>query len=110
GRLPMPRRAPLHGTSLAASLAVVLLVLASPALAQPGVTPPAPPAPPKHDEPAPRQSSPIKPSKPLADVALTAEHLRALTWRPIGPANMGGRVSDIALVPGRPHTVFVGTA
>jgi photosystem II stability/assembly factor-like uncharacterized protein len=41
---------------------------------------------------------------------VTAEHLRSLSWRSIGPANMGGRVSEIALVPGQAHTVFVGTA
>jgi len=37
------------------------------------------------------------------------EWLRPLSWRSIGPANMGGRVSEIALVPGKPSQFFVGT-
>src|SRR3989442_4346727 len=40
---------------------------------------------------------------------VTTEQLRALSWRSIGPANMGGRVSDIGLVPGKPSELFVGT-
>ncbi len=54
------------------------------------------------------------PSKPVARAnaapELTVDHLRSLTWRSIGPANMGGRVSEITLVPGKAHSVFVGTA
>lgn len=33
-----------------------------------------------------------------------------LEWRNIGPANMGGRVTDIEGLPGNPYTVYVGTA
>jgi len=33
----------------------------------------------------------------------------ALAWRSIGPANMGGRISEIALVPGKPAQFLVGT-
>ncbi len=58
------------------------------------------------------RSGPAGPSaKPRASLdapAVTAEHLRSLTWRSIGPANMGGRIAEIALVPGT-HTVFVAT-
>jgi len=43
-------------------------------------------------------------------VVVTSEHLRSLAWRSIGPANMGGRIAEIAFVPGKPHSVFVGTA
>src|SRR5206468_2533901 len=35
--------------------------------------------------------------------------IRSLSWRSIGPANMGGRVSEIALVPGKPTQFFVAT-
>lgn len=36
--------------------------------------------------------------------------LQKLKWRPVGPANMGGRVTDIAGVPGDPTTFYVGGA
>jgi len=39
-----------------------------------------------------------------------AEALKGLEWRPIGPANMGGRVSDIDGVPGDPSTFYVSGA
>jgi photosystem II stability/assembly factor-like uncharacterized protein len=36
--------------------------------------------------------------------------IRSLGWRSIGPANMGGRISEIAFVPGKPSRFFVATA
>lgn len=36
--------------------------------------------------------------------------LGQVRWRPIGPANMGGRVTDIAGVPGDPSTFYVAAA
>ena len=36
--------------------------------------------------------------------------IRNMKWRPIGPANMGGRVTDIAGIPGDPTTWYVGGA
>ncbi len=39
---------------------------------------------------------------------LTAKDLNSLTWRSVGPANMGGRVSAIALVPGSRTSFYVG--
>ncbi len=36
--------------------------------------------------------------------------LDALQWRHIGPAAFGGRIDDVEAVPGRPSTIFVGTA
>ncbi|HPF70080.1 MAG TPA: glycosyl hydrolase [Candidatus Krumholzibacteria bacterium] len=36
--------------------------------------------------------------------------LGALTWRSIGPCNMGGRATAIALVPGDPSAFYVGFA
>jgi photosystem II stability/assembly factor-like uncharacterized protein len=36
--------------------------------------------------------------------------LKNFTWRSIGPANMGGRIDDIAVVDGNPSTYYVGFA
>lgn len=35
--------------------------------------------------------------------------LSNLTWRSIGPANMGGRIADIEGVPGNPNVLYVAT-
>ena len=42
--------------------------------------------------------------------ALTADHLKGLELRNIGPAIMGGRIDDFAVVEGNPSTFYVGTA
>ena len=39
-----------------------------------------------------------------------AGHLAGLQWRSIGPAMFGGRVVDVAGVPGKPNLLFVGAA
>ena len=39
-----------------------------------------------------------------------AELLKKYSWRAIGPANMGGRVTDIDGVPGDPSTFYVSGA
>ncbi len=44
------------------------------------------------------------------DAADAAEAIRSVVWRPIGPANMGGRVSDIDGVPGNPKIFYVSGA
>jgi photosystem II stability/assembly factor-like uncharacterized protein len=44
------------------------------------------------------------------DGGSAAEALKTLEWRPIGPANMGGRVSDIDGVAGDPATFYVSGA
>lgn len=36
--------------------------------------------------------------------------IKNMKWRPIGPANMGGRVTDIAGIPGDPATFYVAGA
>src|SRR5918994_4236658 len=36
--------------------------------------------------------------------------LRNFTWRSIGPANMGGRIDDIAVVESNPSTYYVAFA
>ncbi|MDH3731899.1 MAG: hypothetical protein OEU54_00135 [Gemmatimonadota bacterium] len=38
------------------------------------------------------------------------EALEGLSWRSIGPAEMGGRTTDIAAIPGDPLTVYFATA
>ena len=45
-----------------------------------------------------------------AGISLDAARVTALKARAIGPAVMGGRVSDIAIVPGDPETWYVGLA
>src|SRR5262245_35557184 len=40
--------------------------------------------------------------------ALTADDFKGLSFRSVGPANMGGRVSAIALVPGSRRSFYVG--
>ena len=57
---------------------------------------------------------------PLASVAQEADApavnasddplLRSFSWRSIGPFGQGGRVDDLAVHPGDPHTYFVGFA
>jgi len=36
--------------------------------------------------------------------------LKPFVWRPIGPANMGGRIDDIAVVESNPSIIYVGFA
>jgi len=54
--------------------------------------------------PAPSPPSPVPPS------LISAAGLKALKPREIGPAVMGGRVSDIAIDPVDPHTFYVALA
>jgi len=42
--------------------------------------------------------------------AQKAEQLQSYSWRAIGPANMGGRVTDIDGIPGDPSTFYVSGA
>jgi photosystem II stability/assembly factor-like uncharacterized protein len=51
--------------------------------------------------PAPRAGEPVK---------LDAKLFKRLEWRSIGPANMGGRISDIAVVESDPAQFYVATA
>jgi len=37
------------------------------------------------------------------------KHFEGLSYRFIGPAGMGGRVTDVESVPGKPHVAYVGT-
>src|SRR4029078_3693292 len=53
-----------------------------------------------------------QPPAPPADPIHKSEDaiLKNFTWRSIGPANMGGRIDDIALVQKSPSTFYVGFA
>jgi len=42
--------------------------------------------------------------------ALAASQLDGLRWRSIGPANMGGRITDLAVRPDKPSVFFVAAA
>jgi len=48
-------------------------------------------------------------ARPGPEPALESGLFRDLTWRSVGPANCGGRVSDFAVVEKRPATFFVAT-
>ncbi|MCZ6834303.1 MAG: hypothetical protein O7G85_00880, partial [Planctomycetota bacterium] len=41
---------------------------------------------------------------------LTTQDLKPLSWRSVGPANMGGRIASIAQAPSDPKTIFLGYA
>jgi photosystem II stability/assembly factor-like uncharacterized protein len=49
---------------------------------------------------------PLSAAPPTFDAAM----LDVITARPLGPANMGGRVVDVAVVEGRPATMYVASA
>jgi photosystem II stability/assembly factor-like uncharacterized protein len=55
------------------------------------------------------RTSTANPSTP-AEVPIESGWLKALTWRPIGPAAMGGRISAISVFESDPSTYFVATA
>lgn len=47
---------------------------------------------------------------PSSPIVLPESWLRLIQWRPIGPANMGGRIVDLAVVESDPSTFWVATA
>src|SRR5262245_36654722 len=51
-----------------------------------------------------------KPASPPPPPWITAEKLKGLEFRNIGPAIMGGRIDDFAVVESRPSTFYVGAA
>jgi len=63
-------------------------------------------------QPAPQQQPGAKPeAPPVAPAAPNYEALLAnLRWREIGPAIMGGRIDDFAVVESDPNIVYVGVA
>ena len=62
-----------------------------------------------HAAPAAPRSKGASSAAPLAATAgpVTSTQLHALRWRAIGPANMGGRVADIAAPPADASTLYV---
>ncbi len=65
-------------------------------------------APPASFQEGPQPQAPPPPPPPInqSDDAL----LKRFVWRSIGPANMGGRIDDIAVVEGNPSVYYVGYA
>ena len=55
-------------------------------------------------------SRPATPASAPAPAPLTPDHLKGLEFRNIGPAIMGGRIDDFAVVESDPSTFYVGTA
>ncbi|MBI3449168.1 MAG: glycosyl hydrolase [Acidobacteria bacterium] len=90
------RRSPLPRLAIAALVLAVGAGLVPAAEKKPAATAAATP-------PAPSGS-------PVADRGFTADDVKGLAWRSIGPANMGGRVSAIALIPGSLKSFYVGYA
>jgi photosystem II stability/assembly factor-like uncharacterized protein len=45
-----------------------------------------------------------------ADNNIPADWIKALTWRPIGPASMGGRITAVSVFPGDLSTYWIATA
>lgn len=90
---------------LVASACLLLLSASFPeARAQESKKQPAPPEdrPPAAVAPA-ATAAPAGPAREARDA-----DLKPLRWRSIGPANMGGRVSDIVAVEKDPYTIYVG--
>jgi photosystem II stability/assembly factor-like uncharacterized protein len=77
--------------SLAFAFAVVALLLPAPLAAQ--------------QERSAERSAELAPAAPLPE-----GWMDALPWRPIGPANMGGRITALAVYEADPSTYWVGTA
>src|SRR5215212_8260165 len=88
----MPERMSLFTRAALACLALLCLALAAPAQQQ--------------------QSTPQSTQTFFFKETATTEtkSFERLEWRSIGPANMGGRVSDIEGVAGNPNVVYVATA
>ena len=57
-----------------------------------------------------KAAKPVAAPTPSALATLTADHFKAMEFRNIGPANMGGRVDDFAVVESNPLTFYVGMA
>src|SRR5689334_14231043 len=78
---------------IAATCALALTLIAPPVMAQ---------------KKSPKATPSPTPAAALAGV--TTESFKALEFRNIGPANMGGRVDDFAVDESNPTTFYVGMA
>ncbi|HKO55243.1 MAG TPA: hypothetical protein VJ276_05150 [Thermoanaerobaculia bacterium] len=83
------------------SLFAALLLIATALTAQQPQQPPRDPA-----EGGPTTATKTTPAAPDA-AAAPALDTKPLRWRSIGPANMGGRIADFAVVEKDPYTIFV---
>src|SRR5262245_14098977 len=52
----------------------------------------------------------VEPAPESAEGRLQADWLKPLTWRCIGPANMGGRIVALSVLDADPSTFWVATA
>ena len=57
---------------------------------------------------APAAPSPRAARAGARESALDTKLMKELTWRSIGPANMGGRISSLAVLESKPSTFLVG--
>src|SRR5438094_4618043 len=60
--------------------------------------------------PSPGPAAEKKAPAPTPPPLITTEGLKGLEFRNIGPAIMGGRIDDFAVVESRPSTFYVGAA
>lgn len=66
---------------------------------------------PETDKPAADKPADVEPRQPVSpDGGFPAEWVRSLTWRAIGPAAMGGRITAIAVYEADPSIWWVATA
>jgi photosystem II stability/assembly factor-like uncharacterized protein len=56
------------------------------------------------------KNAPAEPKSSTVPGSLPIEWTKSLTWRSIGPATMGGRITDIAVFPGDPSCYYIATA
>ncbi len=54
-------------------------------------------------------AAPARPRSAAPALTLVPRHLKTLSGRSVGPANMGGRISDFAVVEKHPATFYVAT-
>src|SRR5947207_15381615 len=52
----------------------------------------------------------VKAATPALDGTIPAEWIKAINWRSIGPANMGGRITALSVYEADPCTYWVATA
>jgi hypothetical protein len=53
------------------------------------------------------KNAPAEPKSSSVPGSLPIEWTKSLTWRSIGPATMGGRITDIAVFPGDPSCYYI---
>ena len=127
-RLPFRAATLVTSVTLAAAAAVGHLTAQSPAPATPGTTASQPTTPATAPPPTARTAAAKKPAggattTPASPAATTApaaatpaagsafeSAIASLKFRELGPATMGGRIDDVAVVESDPSVVYVGTA